>query len=171
MLKKIFVSGLIASLLLVSLVTTGCRPSESAEFAIYLTEEDIPVSTMPSLSHYELAGEPIISMDDIISYTEETHEIEITSDAYERIINLKVPTSGRTFVVCLDSEPVYWGAFWVMWSSQSFNCVTIWLPLVSSGKHIVQLQPGYPSQSFYNGEDPRSNPEILEALEKAGKLK
>ena len=169
--KGLFVSTLIVSLLLFSIATAGCRSPEVEGFSIYLTKQDTPVSDMPVLSHYELADEPIISMDDIISYTREAHEIELTPDAYDRISNLKVPTSGTAFVVCLDGKPVYWGAFWVMWSSQSFNGVTIMLPLIYSDQHVIQLQLGYPSQSLYDGKDPRSNPEILKSLEKAGKLK
>ena len=126
---------------------------------------------MPALSHVELADEPVISMDDIISYTEETHEIELTANAYERILELTVPTSGTAFIVCLDSQPIYWGAFWVGWSSQSFEGVTIMLPLLPSDQHLIQLDLGYPSTDFYNGEDPRSNPEILQSLKEAGKLK
>ncbi len=169
--KGLFVSTLIVSLLLFSITTAGCRSPEVEGFSIYLTKQDTPVSDMPVLSHYELADESIISTDDIISYARETHEIELTADAYEQISNLQVPTSGTAFVVCIDGKPVYWGAFWVMWSSQSFNGVTIILPLISSDQHIIHLQLGYPSQSLYDGEDPRSDPKIFESLEKAGKLK
>ena len=126
---------------------------------------------MPALSHVQLANEPIISIDDIISYIKETHEIELTADAYERISKLTVPTSGRSFIVCVDDQPIYWGAFWVMWSSQSFDGVTIMLPRLPSNRHLIPLQLGYPSLSFHHGEDPRSSPEILQSLEQAGKLR
>ena len=167
--KKVFASALIASLLLVSLAAGGC-PSPKG-FAIYLTKQDTPVSAMPALSQVELADKPIISIDDIISYTKETHEIELTADAYERVLKLEVPTSGRAFVVCVGSKPIYWGAFWAPFSSQSFDGVIILIPPFSPDGHLIQLQLGYPSPGFYSGEDPRSNPEILQSLEQAGKLK
>jgi hypothetical protein len=167
--KKISVSALIASLLLISLTVGGCTSQKG--FAIYLTKHDTPVSELPALSQVELADKPIISTDDIISYTKETHEIELTTDAYERVTKLEVPTSGRVFVVCVDSKPIYWGAFWVMWSSQSFDGVTIILPPFPPEGHLIQLELGYPSPGFYGGEDPRSNPEIFQSLEQAGKLK
>ena len=172
MMKKLFISGLTVSWLLFCLnIITGCHPHEAEGFSIYLTRHDIPVSAMPALSHVELADEPIISIDDIVSYTGETHKIELTAKALERIAELTVPTSGKAFVVCLGSKPVYWGAFWVMWSSQSFNGVIIQLPVLPSDEHSIQLQLGYPSSGFHQGEDPRSNPEIMKSLDKAGKLK
>jgi hypothetical protein len=151
----------------------GCNSSSSEEegFAIYLTRDDIPVAQMEALSHVEIANAPIISIDDIISYNKETHEIVLTADAYERVQALKVPTSGKSFVVCVDKAPIYWGAFWTPISSQSFDGVTIWVPAFSQQENTIKIQLGYPSGSFFQGEDPRSNPQIFESLEKAGKLK
>ena len=160
---------MIASLLLISLTVGGCTSQK--EFSIYLTKQDTPVSELPALSQMELADKPIISIDDIISYTKETHEIELIADAYERVTKLEVPTSGRAFVVCVGSKPIYWGAFWTPFSSQSFDGVTILIPPFSPDGHLLQLEPGYPSPSLYRGEDPRSNPEIFQSLERAGKLK
>jgi hypothetical protein len=167
--KKVFASALIASLLLISLTLSGCASPKG--FSIYLTRENTPVSELPALSQIELASQPIIAIDDIISYNRETHEIELTADAYERVNKLNIPTSGMAFVACVDSQPIYWGAFWVSWSSQSFDGVTIILPLLSPEEHLIQVALGYPVSGFYSGEDPRSNPEILQSLEQAGKLK
>jgi hypothetical protein len=36
--------------------------------------------------------------------------------------------------------------------------------------HVIRLELGYPSSAFYTGEDPRSNPVVIESLEQAGKL-
>jgi hypothetical protein len=36
--------------------------------------------------------------------------------------------------------------------------------------HIITLELGYPSSSFYGGEDPRNNADVTRALEQAGKL-
>ena len=107
----------------------------------------------------------------MISYTKDTHEIELTAKAYERVMQLEAPTSGKSFVVCVDKGPIYWGAFWTPMSSQSFDGVTIWVPSLTPKTNFIKLELGYPSESFYQGEDPRSNPVILESLEKAGKLK
>jgi hypothetical protein len=163
----IWVSVLI--LLLVAAVTGGCNKA-SEGFAIYLTHDNIPVSQMASLSHYELSDNPVISLNDIVSYAKDTHEIELTPDAYQYVMAMKVPTSGQAFVVCVDKKQLYWGAFWMPFSSQSFDGVTILFPGLLKG-NIIQLSLGYPSASFFRGEDPRANLEIFQSLEKAGKLK
>jgi len=167
--KKALIAVLIASMLLIPLAFYSCTSPEG--FAIYLTRDDTPVSEMPALSHVDIADEPIISADDIISYSKNTHEIELTAEAYQRVTELKVPTSGTAFLVCVDKAPIYWGAFWMGFSSQSFDGVTIMVLPPSQKENVIQLELGYPSLSFYQGEDPRSNPEILKSLEEAGKLK
>ena len=140
-------------------------------FAIYLTRDDIPTAKMPLFSHVDIADEPIISLNDIVSYDRDTHEIELTPDAYNRVLQLEVSTSGKSFVVCVDKQAVYWGAFWVGYSSQSFDGITIMTLPPFPGENTITISQGYPTSSFSHGEDPRLNPDIKESLEKAGKLK
>jgi hypothetical protein len=52
----------------------------------------------------------------------------------------------------------------------SFDGVTIWKPFGSQELKIITLELGYPSSSFYNGEDPRNNTGIMKSLEQANKL-
>jgi hypothetical protein len=167
--KKALVSTLMLFTLAIPLAFSGCSSPEG--FAIYLTKNDIPVSQMEKLSHVEIDDEPVIAAKDFIAYNRETHEITLTAKAYERVMELQVPTSGKSFVVCVDKGPIYWGAFWTPLSSQSFDGVTIWVPAFSEQENTIKLELGYPSPSFYTGEDPRSNSDIMESLEKAGKLK
>ncbi len=148
----------------------GCTTTKGEGFAIYLTREDIPPAKMEALSHVDIAETPIISIDDIITYNAQTHEIKLTNTAYDRILNLEVPVQGRSFLVCVDRAPIYWGAFWTPISSMSFGGVTIWKPLGSQVLKVITLELGYPSSSFYQGEDPRSNPEVMKSLEQARKL-
>jgi hypothetical protein len=152
------------------IMSSGCTTLKGEGFAIYLTKDDIPPSQMEVLSRVELADQSIIGINDIISYNEQTHELKLTQSAFERISQLEVPTSGKSFLVCIDNNPVYWGAFWTPISSQSFDGVTIWKPYSSSEPYIVTLELGYPSSSFYGGKDPRNKPEIIGAFKKAGKL-
>jgi len=125
---------------------------------------------MEALSHVEIAEEPVISSKDIVAYKEDTHEIKLTAEAYERVMQLEVPTSGKSFVVCVDKGPIYWGAFWTALSSQSFDGVTIMVFPFSPPRDSIMIELGYPEPSLYQGEDPRSNPLIFESLEEAGKL-
>jgi hypothetical protein len=152
------------------LMSSICVPSKGEGFAIYLTKRDIPPAQMEALSHVNLTDQPIISAEDVITYNAQTHEIKLTAEAFERIYELEVPVEGRSFMVCVDKQSIYWGAFWTPISSISFDGVTIWKPYSSQGPAVITLQLGYPSSSFYGGEDPRNSPEILKSLEQAGKL-
>jgi hypothetical protein len=152
------------------LASSGCSAPNHEGFSIYLTEERIPPDRMPTLSNIKIAEQPIIAMNDIITYNSQTYELKLTSDAFERIAQLDVPVRGNPFVVYVDKKPIYWGAFWTPVSSMSFDGVTIWKPFSSQEPKVITLTLGYPSSSFYGGEDPRNNPEIIGSLEQAGKL-
>ncbi len=148
----------------------GCTAAKGEGFAIYLTREDIPPAQMEALSHANLADQPIISMKDVITYNAQTHELKLTASAFESISQLDVPVRGKSFLVCVDRRLIYWGAFWTPISSISFDGVTIWKPLSSQEPKVITLDLGYPSSSYYGGEDPRNNPEVMKSLEQAGKL-
>jgi len=149
--------------------TATAAPSQT--FAIYLTDPEIPPHKLAIQSHLELAEEPILAEDDIISYLWATHEITLSAAAIERLQALHVPTSGKSFAVCVDGAPIYAGAFWVSYSSQSFDGVVIDPILLTLERPTIQIQLGYPAPGFYRGEDPRSDPLIRAALEVAGKLR
>jgi len=158
-------------MVLIALTAFGCASPQGEGFAIYLLAHDTPISEIPTISHLELADEPLISVVDIVSYSASTHEIELTAEAYRRIAALEVPVWGKAFAVCVDGHPVYWGAFWTAISSMSFDGVTILLP-IRPEPHVIQLQLGYPeSPELFKGEDPRGNGRILKSLKQAGKLR
>jgi hypothetical protein len=152
------------------LALTGCSAPKHEGFAIYLTQGDIPPAQILALNQIGIAEQPIIGLDDIITYNAQTHELKLTPSSYEDIFRLDVPGNGKSFVVCVDKKPIYWGAFWTPISSISFDGVTIWKPYSLGEPHIINLELGYPSSSFYRGEDPRNNPGVINSLEQAGKL-
>jgi hypothetical protein len=161
---------LTALMVVLMLLVGGCSTPKGEGFAIYLTRGDVPPSKMEALSHVEIADQPIISMNDIITYNAQTYEMKLTTSVFERLSQLEVPIEGKSFLVCVDKAPVYWGAFWTPISSISFDGVTIWKPYSSRGPAVITLELGYPSSSFYGGEDPRNSTEILKSLDRAGKL-
>lgn len=177
--KRGGIAAMLALLVTASLLITGCsKPAvpeeevtadEGEGFAIYLTKEDVPPSQMEMLSHVEPADEPVTAIDDIVSYDAGTHEMVLTEEAFARISGLAVPTTGKSFLVCLDGAPVYWGAFWAIYSSQSFDGITISVPLVGT-EPVIQLKPGYPEPEFSSGRDERNNTAIMQSLKDAGKL-
>jgi hypothetical protein len=147
----------------------NCSTSEDKGFAIYLTQDNVPPSQIGELSSVKLAAQPVISINDIIRYYSQTHVLKLTDSAYKRVSDLKIPTSGKSFIVCVDKKPIYGGAFWTSASSQSFDGVTITNPFIlESG--MIALDSGYPSSSSHKEPDPRNNPEILQSLNHAGKL-
>ena len=168
---KIYLIFAVALLLAVG----GCtapkdKPPEGEGFAIYLLAEDIPKSEMPLLSNVELADEPFISLKDIISYHERTHEIELTETAIQTVSELEVPTSGKVFVVCVNHQPIYWGAFWSYLSSEYYPGVTAFVhPFITL--NTIQFKFGYSDMDGFDGDDPRSDPRIMQSLEHAGKLR
>jgi len=152
------------------LVSSGCSTVDHEGFAIYLTAEDIPPDRMEMLSHVNIADKPVISIEDVVSYNGRTHELQLTETAFERLCRLDVPVRGKSFLVCIDKSPVYWGAFWSPVSSLSFGGVAIMKPLMPREPGTIRLNLGYPSASFYGGQDLRNNSEVMNSLEQAGKL-
>jgi len=160
---------------LLALILVGCTPSKADSFSIYLLANEIPSSELSrvDLNDLELQEEPILSIDDIVAYSKDTHDIEATAEAYERIqrlYSLSVKVRGIPFVVCVGRDPVYAGAFWTPLSSLSFDGVVIMQPF-DADKHIIRIELGYPTCEAFTGKDPRSDPRILQSLEAAGKLK
>ena len=170
MIRLICISALSVILVLTGVVLLSGSSMRAEGFAIYLTREDVPPEKMKMLSCVDIADQPIISIENIISYDAQTHEITLTDEAFERIAQLEVPVRGKSFLVCVDKRPMYWGAFWAAYSSMSFGGVTIWMPLMGVEPHMIKLELGYPSSTFYAGEDPRNNTEVMESLDQAGKL-
>jgi hypothetical protein len=146
------------------------EPESEGEFAVYLTAQPISPAMLSQadLEALELEAEPILPTDDVLRYVEASHKILLTSFAFERINQLRVPIAGRAFVVCVGGERIYGGAFFTMASSLTFDGVVITVPLVDAS---LRLQLGYPaSLDLFSGEDLRSDGRILEALRQAGKL-
>lgn len=148
----------------------ACGTSAQEGFAIYLTRDDVAPARMDSMSHVEPALEPLVSQADLVSYSGSNHTMQLTSVAVEKLQALQVPVTGKSFLVCVDGAPIYWGAFWTMYSSQSFEGVVIKLPLFEADENLVALELGYPGGDFAPAVDPRSDQKIFSSLEEAGKL-
>ena len=168
---KFFLISILILLLLTSCSTATMTPVYEEGFAIYLLAENISPQIPSDLGLVELARTPILSSSDIVSYTEATHEIEITQQGYIAIAALSMPVTGVSFVVCVNHQPIYAGSFWPGYSSLSFDGIVI-DPILASKEHpVIQIQLGYPGSDFFNAVDPRSDLRILQAFADAGKLK
>jgi len=157
-------------LIYIVILLMSCTPVNKEGFAIYLTQNDVLPANMKSLSTVKLQETPLISIDDVVSYDAQLHQIILTDAAFQRISELEVPVRGTSFLVCINKDPIYWGAFWVSFSSMSFNGVTILIPYKEQDQKSIALTLGYPSSSFYLGSDPRNNQIILNSLQQSKKL-
>ena len=154
---------------LLSLATI--TPTIENGFSIYLLAQNISPQQLAVQSHLELEKNPFLSINDIVAYRKATHEIELTATGYEKIHSLSVPVNGKAFAVCVDGQLIYVGAFWVGYSSLSFDGIVIDNILATKEHPVIRIQLGYPGSTFFRGDDPRSDPRILQALEQAGKLR
>ena len=153
-------------------ITTTMDATAAADepFALYLLEGEISPGKIDSGSALVLMDKPLITVDDIIEYNAETHQIRLTENGLSKISQLQVPVNGKAFVICVNGEMIYQGAFWVSFSSLSYDGVVIDPLLTTVENPVIQISLGYPGVSFFTGDDPRSDPRILEGLEKSGKL-
>ncbi len=163
-------------------ISTAPQPVATPELAIYLTAEGVtptdllpedagPEGTIRSLDEIPLQAEPLLTLVDIVSYDAVTHAFTLTVEATERLAQLAVSVAGPPFVLTVDGEPIYAGAFWTPLSSLSYDGVVIMLmPTGEPAFEIYRIELGYPGSDFFRGDDPRSDPRVMEALEKAGKL-
>ncbi len=122
------------------------------EFGIYLSD----------------SGELVISDGDVISYNGSSHEIRLTEAGTQKIeeLSMGVPLNGTRFVIRIKGEDVYDGWFWSPISSLPCSGIVI-ETLVRN--NTIQIEAGYPS-SYFQGEDPRSNPEVFSYFQSIGKL-
>lgn len=162
-------------ILVIALVTAGCQTRENGDFAIYLLAQDVASVELAKVDLDQLALEegPIISAEDIVTYDQTTHEIELTQAAYARIqqiFPLPVKVDGIPFVVCVGEQPIYAGAFWTPLSSLSFDGVVIMQPFDTDGT-TIRIVLGYPGPDAFMGRDPRADERVMKALQAAGKLK
>ena len=150
---------------------SGCAYTKQPEFAIYLAKEKASYEvTDAQMAALTLEDRPFITTDDIVAYDRNTHRVELTPAAAEKLGKLEVPVAGRLFVACVGEKRIYAGAFMTPISSIMFNGVSIYTWL-ESAPNTMFISWEYPEGSLNPAKDPRSNPEIFDALARAGKLK
>ena len=168
--KRIAVISLAVILMIIPIMGVSCDSDEVSEddFGIYLVAEDIPSSQIASFDFnaVELQDDPFISIDDIITYSWDTHEIKLTEESGDRTSSLRPPVTGTPSVVCVGTECVYSGALWPTYSSVLLEGATTIDPLLAGMRDTIQISVG----PLYSGEDPRSDSRIFDSLKHADKL-
>ena len=112
----------------------------------------------------------------IRSYEWRSHSFELTNTPRSKRWNsFFSDVNGRVFVVMVRGIPVYAGAFVSPYSSIPCPLPVIIQPLATApdgGDSLsLSISLGYPSETFYVGEDPRYSAAIRQVLEEAGKLR
>ena len=121
-----------------------------------------------NLDTVELSEEPFLTLDKIGRYDTANHIIMLKGSKYD----LKYPDmrlSGQLFVVSINKEPVYGGFFWDINSSQPCRWVVILKPPDGIPDNQIKIGLGYATDTIV-GTDPRSDPRVIEAFRKSGKL-
>jgi len=157
--------------------TTICRAETTNSFGIYLTAEPVDRRITGygkgDWSRIRLAESPLISAADIISYDFANHVIRLGPEALARIP--QPPVEGTPFIVVVNGERIYLGAFTTGESSMTFGVPQIMVDrrslVTNQPPDILVIERAYPSPSFGVGPDPRGDQRIKTALAALHKLK
>jgi hypothetical protein len=169
-------SKVILGALIVLTTSAIAARSEQSTFAIYLIAEPVDARTLahnPRLwKELALSSDPVISQEDIISYDFSSHEMRLRTEAIKRLP--KPSVTGTPFVVVVNGERIYQGAFYSSVSSISYSQPVILVdkagPEQPGKADVLLIDRAYPSASFATGRDLRSDDRIKSALGKLKKL-
>jgi hypothetical protein len=165
---------ILGALILLTTSAIAARPEQNT-FGIYLIAEPVDARTLahnPTLwKELALSSTPVISQADIISYDFSIHAMRLRLEAIKRLP--KPPVTGTPFVVLVNGERIYQGAFYISASSIPYSQPVI---LVDRLEHdqprkadVLLIDRAYPA-SFATGRDLRSDDRIKRALTKLKKL-
>lgn len=139
-------------------------------FNIYLPSNSLTYGELDNLdiSRVALEPEPLISDEDITIYLQEEHIIHLTDAGAQKLKNSPRVRTGEAFFITVGTQPVYAGVFWSNVMSRPCDGIVI-IPdrLLHHGENVISIDAGY---GYFTGDDPRSDPRILNALERCGKL-
>ena len=137
-------------------------------FGFYLTRDEVPPYLLEAHSYIAPADKPLISLDEIVSYTWSDHTIVLTEKGRQILDTLSMGVYGRSFLVCINGSPMYHGAFWTWISSVSFTGPAIILPKLSP--YVIRVTKNYPPALEDTELDVRDNADVKKILQLAGKL-
>lgn len=169
--KTAFFLGLIVLLTVISLAASPKRST----FAIYLMTGSVDARVFaqePGVwKDLPLASEPIISGADIVAYDFSKHAMRLKPKALKRVPRPSV--AGTPFVVVVNGERIYPGAFYT--SASSIPCdvpvIVIDRPAQNqtSRADVLLIESAYPQPRSLR-KDLRSDVRVKDALAKLKKL-
>jgi hypothetical protein len=156
------------------------QPAPGSGFGIYLLKDE-KISAVDALrlklDDIALRDKPLFTLDDFVCYSWKDHWFKLTPEALKRLPKAAPPENrllkGIPFVLLVNGERVYLGAFWTSISSLSFpNPVIVademWL---ASGLNWLTIDRAYPGWTEgMNKDDLRNSAALKMVLEAAGKF-
>lgn len=140
-------------------------------FSIYLLEEKVDPRTLRynegNWDELKLSREPLITEADIISYDFSKHAMKLKPEAIKRIP--KPPVSGSPFVIVVNEERIYLGAFYTGLSSITCAVPVIVVDRSNQEADILLIERAYPPDKG-KGSDRRSDERIRKAFSDLKKL-
>lgn len=160
------------------LLTLGtiCQGATTNSFALHLIAEPVDRRIITNgkgdWSGLRLSASPLISGEDIVSYDLTRHMMRLRAETLSRIP--RPPVEGMPFVVVVNGERIYLGAFTTCLSSMSVAVPSILVDrqmMVSDHPtNTLVIDRAYPSPSFGVGPDPRNDERVKSALAAMNKL-
>ncbi len=147
----------------------GVGDSGGYSLAIYRLEDSsltaANVWALP-LNDLRLADAPFLMLEDIRVYNWKTHEFAVTAqvDSHLAILRRTLgPTGGIPWVITVDYERIYLGAFW--YAHSSLMPQVPWIDLRPLGPNRIERDYSHGTSS-----DQRADPRIYHVLKNAGVL-
>lgn len=175
MIKKTLIMVLIFIILLLNSACSfnkngNVNTSSSPYFAIYLVKDaNASEALKKNINKLALEDDPVITDENISNYIWKEHKLILIKDEklhsiIKEKIGMKVPTSGKPFVVVCNGERIYTGLFWTLLSS------------LSAPKCPVIMSEFYDGDFLqicfaYDEDDIRNDRRIYKTFEEMGKLK
>ncbi|MBL0355355.1 MAG: hypothetical protein IPP72_00010 [Chitinophagaceae bacterium] len=114
---------------------------------------------------------PFITNDDIISYTKNQYEYELSQTAVEKIKSTNINRDGTPMALAVNGQIIYYFIFKPDYSnSPCYHSITMGYSYIQDNK--VQMRLGYPVQvQGVAIEDKRNDQVLLTAFEQQNKLR
>ena len=159
-------------LLLATIVTVSCNKNDlkggkSLEVYHLKTMELVAGKCQVDGSKSTIETAAFLTNDDILEYSQQTHEFKLTNDGIQKV---KAMGDRTSFAVTVDRKVIYFGFFKTSFSSSSCEH-SITMDLGSSNDKIM-MRLGYPGLiQGISVEDKRNDPMLVATLANQGKLR
>lgn len=143
-------------------------------YGLWLLEDEgvtaTQAATLP-LASLALRFQPLLELASVAYYSESSHRLGLDAWYSGEYMANSLPalgTDGVPFVVTVDGERIYLGAFFTSLSSDGFDGPVIVVEDVEQTSFVIE--PSYPGNGPVPEPDPRADPRLMELFSSAGKL-